>query len=116
MDNTTTPGNESLFETPETLLELTPEQAALWDRLSQLARMSRSSEPGTVIEALGALHSEYRETLTPADPPTPMNPAYARNVASGWRGISSAGKSGIWRAIHAGYRCLQATIWDGVTC
>ena len=66
------PGNESLFETPETLLELTPEQAALFDRLASLARMSRSSEPGTVIEALGALHSEYRETLTPADPPTPI--------------------------------------------
>lgn len=65
-------GDESLFETPETLLELTPEQAALFDRLAHITRMSRSNEPAAVIEALEALRAEYRQTITPADPPTPI--------------------------------------------
>lgn len=66
------PGDESLFETPESLLELTPEQAALFDRLAHITRMSRSSEPAAVIDALGVLQAEYRQTITPADPPTPI--------------------------------------------
>lgn len=65
----TTPGNEPLFETPESLLEMTPEQAALFDRLAHITRMSRSSEPQDVIDALAALQSEYRQSLTPAEPP-----------------------------------------------
>lgn len=66
------PGDESLFETPESLLNITPEQAALHDELAHLTRMSRSQEPAAVIDALGVLHSEYRQSITPADPPTPI--------------------------------------------
>lgn len=74
MTETTTPpiDHEPLFETPESLLELTPEQAALHGELAHLTRMSRNTNPTAVIEALGALHAAYRETLTPADPPTPI--------------------------------------------
>lgn len=61
-----------LFETAETLLELTPEQARLFDDLARLARMSRAHDPAQVIEALGALHAAYRETVAPADPPAPI--------------------------------------------
>lgn len=65
-------GATDLFETPETLFDLTPEQAALFEDLTRLARMSRAHDPAAVIEALGALHAAYRETLAPATAPTPV--------------------------------------------
>lgn len=65
-------GDTDLFETDETLLGLTPEQAALHGRLAHLTRMSRAHDPATVIDALGELHRAYRETLAPATAPTPV--------------------------------------------
>lgn len=65
-------GDTPLFETAETLLGLTPEQARLFDELARLARMSRAHDPAAVIDALGELYRAYRETLAPATAPMPV--------------------------------------------
>lgn len=66
------PDDHQLFETPETLLGVTPEQAEIHERAAHIARLALTHEPAAVVEALGALHSESRAQLTPADPPVPI--------------------------------------------
>ena len=71
MSDTTAPAD--LFETDETLLDITPAQAALHGELAHLTRMSRAHAPADVILEVERVTRAYRETLTPAAAPMPVS-------------------------------------------